>query len=558
MSYLVLARKYRPRQFSELVGQSHVSTTMLNAFRQNRLGQAYLFTGTRGVGKTSAARILAKALRCEDPESQVGGKNRGIPCDKCASCIEVNNGSSIDVLEIDGASNNGVDNVREIRENVKFLPSRGKVKVYIIDEVHMLSRNAFNALLKTLEEPPAHITFILATTESQKIPATILSRCQRFDFRRVPNAMLFEHLYQISQKEGIKAESDALRMIARRGEGSMRDALSTMDQALALSGKDLSVANVTAALGIVGSAFLSRILGFLFSRQYIEAAKLIHESFDAGVEMKQLAIELGEQLRNALFVKLQADAALTDLSQEERAELAKVVEKVSPETLQVSFRMLSGSLDEIIRSPFPRASLEMALLRISSLGELTSLQDILNGLSSGVVKSTPAPALQSAPPTAIAAPTAAPAPVVKTLAAGPAPNWQEFVNHAISQKMHFAFLEHATPVTPVEAWRDPQTKTIILGFRKNHMIFQKQLETKANTEALEQMLLAYLGRKYAIKVETLPEQSAPTSIVEKEEKNLAELVQNKKESFLRTDIVRNTEEIFGAQLSSFDVDKNKI
>src|ERR1700757_1195705 len=185
MSYLVLARKYRPRQFSELVGQGHVATTLLNAFKQNKLGQAYLLTGTRGVGKTSVARIFAKALRCEDTDAQPGGKHPGISCEKCQSCTEINAGSSMDVLEIDGASNNGVENVREIREQVKFMPSRGKMKVYIIDEVHMLSNAAFNALLKTLEEPPAHVTFILATTEVQKIPPTILSRCQRFDFRRV-------------------------------------------------------------------------------------------------------------------------------------------------------------------------------------------------------------------------------------------------------------------------------------------------------------------------------------------------------------------------------------
>jgi DNA polymerase-3 subunit gamma/tau len=193
MSYLVLARKYRPQQFSELVGQSHVAQTMQNAFQQEKVGQAYLFTGTRGVGKTSAARIFAKAMRCEKPPAP------GIACDACTSCKEINTGNSLDVMEIDGASNNGVDNVREIRENVKFLPSSGKKKVFIIDEVHMLTGAAFNALLKTLEEPPAHIAFILATTDVQKIPPTILSRCQRFDFRRVPQHLLNFYVQQNSQ-----------------------------------------------------------------------------------------------------------------------------------------------------------------------------------------------------------------------------------------------------------------------------------------------------------------------------------------------------------------------
>jgi DNA polymerase-3 subunit gamma/tau len=279
MSYVVLARKYRPQQFSELVGQQHVATTLLNAFKQKKLGQAYLLTGTRGVGKTSVARIFAKALRCEDPEAQPGGKRPGISCDKCPSCLDINSGSSIDVLEIDGASNNGVENVREIREQVKFLPSRGRMKVYIIDEVHMLTNSAFNALLKTLEEPPAHVTFIMATTEVQKIPATILSRCQRFDFRRVPQALIQDHLGRIVGLEKIEAEPAALRLIARKADGSVRDALSALDQCLAMGGKKLDVKNVSESLGIVSNSFLVKVLKHSFQRELVQAATLIQEAY---------------------------------------------------------------------------------------------------------------------------------------------------------------------------------------------------------------------------------------------------------------------------------------
>ncbi|MGZ3686204.1 MAG: DNA polymerase III subunit gamma/tau, partial [Bdellovibrionota bacterium] len=346
MSYLVLARKYRPRQFSELVGQNHVATTLLNAFKQNKLGQAYLLTGTRGVGKTSVARIFAKALRCESPDAQPGGKNPGISCEVCQSCTEINNGSSMDVLEVDGASNNGVENVREIREQVKFMPSRGRMKVYIVDEVHMLSNAAFNALLKTLEEPPSHVTFILATTEVQKIPATILSRCQRFDFRRVPQPLIVDHLSRLAQLEGIKVDPAAIRLIARKADGSVRDGLSALDQCLALGGRELTVQGVSESLGIVSTDFLLKVLGHALKRELVPAAELIRDAFLAGVEMKQIALGLAETLRNALFVKLRANTNVAEISPDETAAYEALVANLSPEAIQAAYRSVTVSLDE--------------------------------------------------------------------------------------------------------------------------------------------------------------------------------------------------------------------
>lgn len=556
MSYLVLARKYRSRQFSELVGQSHVSTTLLNAFRLNKLGQAYLFTGTRGVGKTSAARIFAKALRCEAPDSKAGGKNAGIACDQCVSCQEINNGSSMDVLEIDGASNNGVENVREIREQVKFLPSRGEKKVYIIDEVHMLSNAAFNALLKTLEEPPAHVTFLLATTEVQKIPATILSRCQRFDFKRIPLPQIFEHLTQILHKEAIIAEPEALRMIARKGEGSMRDALSTMDQALALAGKELTVAKVSEALGIVGSSFLSKLLQNLFQGNVAAALESLQQAFNSGVEMKILAVELVETLRNAVFVKVQAGDVLAEISAEEKKELAAATENTSAETLQAAFRILSLALEEISRSPLPKASLEMTLVRIANIGKLSSIPELLQrmqaleaklgaGATSTTAPSAPMMAKPASTPSTVAPPHTG------------LPTWKAFVDSVTAYRPSVGtLLEHAVPVTPVESWSS--SPAVILGFAPSDSFFQTQAQSKATLDALEKCIQDFTGKKLPVKIETVRNRPAnAASLAEAANKQATTQIETAKKKFLEKDVVRNTKEIFGAELAGFDIDNRK-
>lgn len=557
MSYLVLARKYRSRQFTELVGQSHVSTTLLNAFTLNKLGQAYLFTGTRGVGKTSAARIFAKALRCESPDAKVGGKNRGLVCDECASCQEINNGSSMDVLEIDGASNNGVENVREIREQVKFLPSRGEKKVYIIDEVHMLSSAAFNALLKTLEEPPAHVTFILATTEVQKIPATILSRCQRFDFKRIPMPQIFEHLWRLIEKENIKAEPDAIRMIARKGEGSMRDALSTLDQAIALAGKELTVAKITEALGIVGASFLAQLLNNLFSGKTATALEQVHEAFHSGVEMKTLAVELAECLRNALMVKIQASDALLEISSEEKAELAKAIENVSAETLQAAFRALSQSLEEISRSSMPKASLEITLARMGNIGRLSSIPELLQRVHA-LEQSLGGKSISYTVPTAATVTPAITAAAPQT-SNGSAilPTWKAFVDSVISTRASLgSLLEHAMPVNAVENWKS--SPAVILGFYTSNSFFQQQANSKSNLEALEKCVENFVGKKIPVKIESVKEKpTVAATIVEDESKKFADQVESAKKKFLEKDVARNTKEIFGAELAGFDIDKGR-
>jgi DNA polymerase-3 subunit gamma/tau len=243
MSYIVLARRYRPQNFDELIGQSHVALTLKNALALNRIAHAYLFSGPRGVGKTSAARILAKSLDCEKRKDHS-------PCNTCVSCEEITKGISMDVIEIDGASNRGIDEIRNLRENVKFAPVSGKYRIYIIDEVHMLTKEAFNALLKTLEEPPPHVIFIFATTEPYKVPLTIISRCQRFDFRRVSVNEIVKHLQYIAGKENIDVEDEALYLIAQASEGSMRDSQSLLDQAVSYSGKKIAKKDVQDFLGL--------------------------------------------------------------------------------------------------------------------------------------------------------------------------------------------------------------------------------------------------------------------------------------------------------------------
>src|SRR3989338_181419 len=273
MSYQVLARKYRPQKFSEVIGQEHITRTLQNAVLEGRLHHAYLFTGIRGIGKTTLARILSKVLSCQQFDSpcsltaqQSAGADSPEPCNECQSCKDITAGISIDVQEIDGASNTGVDDVREIRERVKFLPATGKYKIYIIDEVHMLSTAAFNALLKTLEEPPAHVVFIFATTEAYKIPATILSRCQRYDFRRIPSAKIIDMLHSIAKSEGVDADDSCLELIATEAEGSMRDAESLFDQAVAYSGKSVTVDSLKGLLGFLDRSQLEAAVRTIIER----------------------------------------------------------------------------------------------------------------------------------------------------------------------------------------------------------------------------------------------------------------------------------------------------
>ena len=359
MSYLALYRKWRPSDFDMVKGQDAIVRTIRNQIEYQRIGHAYLFCGTRGTGKTSVAKLFAKAVNCENP-------NHGSPCNQCPSCRSINAGSSMDVLEIDAASNNGVDNIRSIREQVQYMPVEGKYKIYIIDEVHMLSPGAFNALLKTLEEPPAHVIFILATTEKHKIPVTILSRCQKYDFRRITADTITAHLEDLMEKEGIEAEPRALKYIARAADGSMRDALSLLDQCISFYlGQPVTYDHVLDVLGAADNTVFVSLLKCMVSQDTIGALKIIDDIIAQGRELTQFLADYLWYLRNLLILKDQADTAgALDLSMEMEESLREDSSLISTAGLLRYIRILSDLLGQIRTSTQKRVLLEVGFIRL--------------------------------------------------------------------------------------------------------------------------------------------------------------------------------------------------
>lgn len=366
LSYEVIARRWRPQDFTGLVGQDHIRTTLQNALKNDRLHHALLFTGPRGTGKTSTARILAKSLRCPNAVDFV-------PCNVCSECEEITSGRSVNVIEIDGASNNGVDAIRELRDTVGYMPSSGKYKLYIIDEVHMLSTSAFNALLKTLEEPPSHVYFVMATTEAHKIPNTILSRCQRFDFRRIPTRVIAQHLQTICERDGVKFEADALWTIARQGDGSMRDAQSLLDQTINFTNGDLRRDLVVATLGLTDRGLLMDILSAIVQRQtaaVVDGLKRFHSS---GGDAKLFLLDVMEQIRHTLLLKLSEDRTLIDLPDSEQDALLKLGADLSAEDLHFLFDMGLKGAQDLVRASDTLLVLEMILLRMASAPRVAPL-----------------------------------------------------------------------------------------------------------------------------------------------------------------------------------------
>jgi DNA polymerase-3 subunit gamma/tau len=364
MDYQVSARKYRPSTFDDVIGQPHVVQTLVNSITTKRIAQAYLFSGTRGVGKTTVARILAKALNCERGPT-------GTPCGTCSNCLEIAQGTSVDVMEIDGASNTSVDDVREIRENVKFAAFRGKYRVYIIDEVHMLSNSAFNALLKTLEEPPPHVVFIFATTEIHKIPATILSRCQHYNFRRIPRTEIIERLRHVVNQDKIVIEERSLMALARASEGSMRDGLSLLDQAVAFGGKTIVHADLEALLGAVPQELVRAMIQAITAQESAPALRVLAQLLDQGHDLRAYCAEVVEYLRNMLVVSVvtspQEQQGLIEASPEDLAQMAADASSFSPESLQELLAIFTQAEDSLRLSAHPRFVLETAAVRATRL-----------------------------------------------------------------------------------------------------------------------------------------------------------------------------------------------
>ncbi|HAL15772.1 MAG TPA: DNA polymerase III subunit gamma/tau [Anaerolineaceae bacterium] len=397
-----LYRKWRPHLWGQVVGQEHVVQTLQNAIRGGRVGHAYLFAGPRGTGKTTSARLLAKAVNCLAKEL----KDR--PCDHCDHCQAVNDGRFLDLIEIDAASNTSVDDVRDLREKINFSPSQGRFKVYIIDEVHMLSTAAFNALLKTLEEPPPHAIFILATTEVHKIPATVLSRCQRHEFRRIPLHLIVSHLKELAEQEKINVDEEALTLIARQATGSMRDAISLLDQ-LASSGIQITLETAQTVLGTATSQMVVELVDTVLQRDPASGLVCIHRALDSGSDPRQFARQVVDYLRNLLLVRL-GNADQVDATAEQRTSMAKQAQSFEKEHLLETLKLFNGAASEVRSGWQPGLPLELALAHaIGWREELTAapekIQPAATQPTGGILKRTPPASESSAAQTPVPAAT---------------------------------------------------------------------------------------------------------------------------------------------------------
>jgi DNA polymerase III subunit gamma/tau len=420
MSYQVTARKWRPMVFDDVIGQTHVSQTLRNALTSGRLAHAFIFTGTRGCGKTTTARILARAVNCLSPKNFE-------PCNECEICREIIDGRSMDVIEIDGASNRGVEEIRNLRESVRYTPTRGAKKVYIIDEVHMLTKEAFNALLKTLEEPPPHVLFIFATTEIHKVPATILSRCQRYDFRRIAVDEIMGRLRFIAGKEGITIDEASLLMIAKKGDGSMRDAQSIFDQVVSFCGMTIVAQQVAEALSIVDAELYFRVSDAVSARDTKGGLALVDDVVRTGYDLKEFLGGLSEHLRNLLIVKTTGDARLIEETEQTRTRYRETCEKFSVHDLLRLIHTVTDLESDIRYSVQPRFKVEIAMVQMTKMEESVKIDELLQQIdavkkklsagnsvtnassSSPVAKLAYSPADREAPPLSAARPAYDPA-----------------------------------------------------------------------------------------------------------------------------------------------------
>ncbi len=571
MDYQVSARKYRPGTFDDVIGQPHVVQTLVNAVSTKRIAQAYLFSGTRGVGKTTVARILAKALNCEQGPT-------GTPCGTCLNCTEIAQGRSVDVIEIDGASNTSVDDVREIRENVKFTPFKGAYRVYIIDEVHMLSNSAFNALLKTLEEPPSHVVFIFATTEIHKIPATILSRCQHYNFRRIAKTEVIARLRHVAEQDGIAIEDRSLAALARASEGSMRDGLSLLDQAVAFGGKSIVHADLEALLGAVPQELLRSLIRAVISQDSAAGLRTLAQLIEGGHELRAYCADVVEYLRNLLVVSVtpqQEWSMLMEASPDDLAQLEADKASFAPEQIQQLFALFTQAEDALRLSAHPRFVLEMAAVKATRLlrQEAFTTEQPARAASSGrppqpapVQAEKPALARpagapvppRAAPPsgkalTSVAPPAQPPLPKPAAAVAHPTTsirtqavtlNWERFQEEVGQSFPNIApFLEMGRLVG-IEA------NVVTIGFTKQATVARGMLEKADNVQALSALCERLSGQPVRLRVVELTEADPPGPTMAqiraaKEQEQKVVLFERAKAH----PVVKEALEIFGAELA---------
>jgi len=521
VSYEVFARKYRPQTFDDLVGQAHVSRTLKNAVAQNRLAHAYLFVGPRGVGKTSTARILAKSLNCVKGPTVT-------PCGECDNCREIAGGNSLDVIEIDGASNNSVEDVRQLRENVRYAPAKGRYKIYLIDEVHMLSPAAFNALLKTLEEPPEHVKFIFATTEPQKVLPTILSRCQRFDLHRIAANLIAKHLQFIAGNEKITLEPAAAHAIARGAEGGLRDAESMLDQLVAFCGEKISENDVLDVFGFTSEQTVVDLTGRILRRETPDAIDLLHQQSEAGKDMMRLMSDLIAYLRDLLVFKAKPDALKEDVEADVETLLAAHAELLTTDRLLELIDQFAAAEGRMKWVPNKMLHFEVAIIKaIQSLGQAT-LDEVLEKLSQlrdeKSVSQKQSPSVVAGVPPAsgkhaadTAATTAAAvtdsgydksAPRVAETSPDANELWQQALVKIPAQKAFVRNSATAAHVLGIEG------RNFQLGFAPGDKAMMDILGTQANRKFLETLLHEVTGTDWSVKLtvrEELPSKQKPAS-----------------------------------------------
>jgi|RhiMetStandDraft_4_1073278.scaffolds.fasta_scaffold00820_4 DNA polymerase III subunit gamma/tau len=580
MDYQVSARKYRPGTFDDVIGQPHVVQTLVNAMTTKRIAQAYLFSGTRGVGKTTVARILAKALNCEQGPT-------GMPCGICVNCMEIAQGHSVDVIEIDGASNTSVDDVREIRENVKFTPFKGAYRVYIIDEVHMLSNSAFNALLKTLEEPPPHVVFIFATTEIHKIPATILSRCQHYNFRRIAKTEIIARLRHVAEQDGIKLEERSLAALARASEGSMRDGLSLLDQAVAFGGKSIVHAELETLLGAVPQELLRSLIQAIISQDSAAALRSLSQLIEGGHDLRAYCADVVEYLRNLLVVSVTASQewpALIGASADDLAQLAADKGSLTPEHIQQLFALFTQAEDALRFSAHPRFVLETAAIKATRLlrKEAVVPEQPARAASSG---STQTAAVRSEAPPTSRPMGAAPKPFRSTAPPAVAPAIRPAPGGAAAKTIQPSSSEPATRPAgaPTTGARTPQAVTldwerlqeevghsfpniapflemgrlvaiegnaVTIGFGKQATVARAMLEKSDNIHALTSLCERMSGQPVRVRVVELTDTDPPGPTMAqirtaKEQEQKLVLLERAKAH----PVVKEALEIFGAELA---------
>ena len=587
MDYQVSARKYRPGTFDDVIGQPHVVQTLVNAITTKRIAQAYLFSGTRGVGKTTVARILAKALNCEQGPT-------GMPCGNCVNCTEIAQGHSVDVIEIDGASNTSVDDVREIRENVKFTPFKGSYRVYIIDEVHMLSNSAFNALLKTLEEPPSHVVFIFATTEIHKIPATILSRCQHYNFRRIAKTEIIARLRHVAEQDGIELEERSLAALARASEGSMRDGLSLLDQAVAFGGKSIVHAELETLLGAVPQELLRSLIQAIISQDSAAALRALSQLIEGGHDLRAYCADVVEYLRNLLVVSVtpsQEWSVLIEASTDDLAQLAADKGSLTPEYIQQLFALFTQAEDALRFSAHPRFVLETAAVKATRLlrKEAVALEQPARAASSGptqpaAVRSektptsrpagAPTPPRSTAPPVAMPTPRPAPGGAAANTIQPPSPE-------SAKRPVGTQTTETRPPQTVILDWERLQEEVghsfpniapflemgrlvaidgnaVTIGFGKQATVARAMLEKADNIQSLTSLCERMSGQPVRVRVVELTDTDPPGPTMAqiraaKEQEQKLVLLERAKAH----PVVKQALEIFGAELADVRTISNR-